>query len=245
MENLPSINEILENQYFQVGMIVWVVFFSGCITSMVPDNVRRLLDNPVVKVGVLALVVYLAEKDFKLAVVVAAGFFLSTAPLDVKEGMACSGSPDSVAMNSVTCNLNTLGTECSGESHASCVFTAPDYLAGELVGKCNKDCSKALCATDCNLDSSTCAMYKNYDASGTIQTNESCGNRCNLFDNQDDCNNKSYCRWAKNTVTDNKICSVKCDQHATEEACNNSTNAPFCTFDNSSNKCVPKPLSVV
>jgi len=42
MENLPNINEVLDNKYFQVGMIVWVVFFSGCITSMVPDNVRRL-----------------------------------------------------------------------------------------------------------------------------------------------------------------------------------------------------------
>ena len=244
MENLPNIDEILENQYFQVGMIVWVVFFSGCVTRMVPDNLRRLLDHPVVRVGVLALVVYLAEKDFKLAVVVAAGFFLSTAPLDVKEGMTCAGSSDSVAMNSVTCNLNTLTTACSDDSHSSCVYTAPDYFAGELTGKCSKDCSKALCTTDCN-DSTTCAMYKNYDASGTIQKNEACGNRCNLFDMQDKCNNKNYCRWAKNTVTDNETCSVKCDQHTTEGACNNSNNAPFCTFDTSSNKCIPKNLSVV
>ena len=62
---------------------------------------------------------------------------------------------------------------------------------------------------------------------------------------QDKCNNKNYCRWAQNTVTDNETCSVKCDQHTTEGACNNSNNAPFCTFDTSSNKCIPKNLSVV
>tara|TARA_B100001248_G_C27380374_1_gene456608 strand:- start:1210 stop:1827 length:618 start_codon:yes stop_codon:yes gene_type:complete len=205
MENLPSIDEILENKYFQVGMIVWVVFFSGCITRMVPDNLRRLLDHPVVKVGVLALVVYLADRDFKLAVIVATGFFLSTAPLNVKEGMACSGTSDSLAMNSKTCTLTATGTECTDD-------ICPGNTLGDGYCSLNesKHCHKALCKEDCDGsagDSNKCqwnsAENKCHVKCVTVTEQE----QCNTTDNSDPAKVGNFCQWNANQNT----CSTKSD----------------------------------
>lgn len=195
MENLPNINEVLDNKYFQVGMIVWVVFFSGCITSMVPDNVRRLLDNSAVRVAVLALVVYLADKDFKLAIVVAAGFFLSTAPLDVKEGMACpdGSNPDSKAMNAASCSA----LECNDQ-----ICEGAGLTGGYCTTNQNKICSNAECKDDCNGtngDSTKC-----YWDSTANNNNGSCVKTCSVF-NDTECNANDRCEW--NSATD--TCATK------------------------------------
>ena len=236
MENLPSIDEILENQYFQVGMIVWVVFFSGCITRMVPDNLRRLLDHPVVKVGVLALVVYLAEKDFKLAVVVAAGFFLSTAPLNIKEGMTV---PDDCKPK-----INQLGL-VNGCENDQCELIPADYLTDILNGgvpaKCEPKCNSAA-ADEAKCDTignNKCALYKTYNSSGELESTSRCNQRCILIKNKDACNVKNHCRWAKD-VTNNdgeESCTVRCDQHANADACNTPYNQKFCEYDSSKSKC--------
>lgn len=198
MENLPSIDEILSNQYFQVGMIVWVVFFSGCITRMVPDNLRRLLDNPVVKVGVLALVVYLAEKDFKLAVVVAAGFFLSTAPLDVKEGMACSNS-DSLAMNSVSCTVSAKNNQCT-----DALCPGNTLLGGYCFNDQSKHCHKALCKEDCegsSGDSNKCQWNSDNNKCHVKCVTVTDENQCNTTDNDDPSKVGTFCQWSNNTCS--------------------------------------------
>jgi len=234
MENLPSIDEILENQYFQVGMIVWVVFFSGCITRMVPDNLRRLLDHPVVKVGVLALVVYLAEKDFKLAVVVAAGFFLSTAPLDVKEGMA---APDDCQPTTVL----GLVTACDDR----CELIPANYIKG-IPPKCEPKCNSAAADKDkCDtIGNDKCNMYKTYNSSGELESTSRCAERCILIDNKDDCNVKNHCRWAKDVNNDEESCTVRCDQHSNVDACNTPLNAKFCEYDSSKSKCKARLASI-
>lgn len=203
MENLPSINEILENKYFQVGMIVWVVFFSGCMTKMVPDNLRRLLDHPIVKVGVLTLIVYLAEKDFKLAVVVTAGFFLSTAPLDIKEGMACSNNVDSLAMNSHDCTYTIDGSTC----HET-ICSGHGVLSGQCAFDQNKHCHKALCQEDCDGtagDPNKCqwnsAESKCHVKCATVSDQDT----CNTTDNSDPAKVGNFCEWNGST------CATKTD----------------------------------
>jgi len=190
MENLPSIDEILSNQYFQVGMIVWVVFFSGCITRMVPDNLRRLLDNPVVKVGVLALVVYLAEKDFKLAVVVAAGFFLSTAPLDIKEGMACTSStemlPACLHTNEIP-YVQDCGANCQSEG---------------LLSTCKKNCSLATCQSDCDGaqgDDTQCKWNSTANNGAGV-----CHKICSTITDQNNCT--TPCSWDPQANNGNGAC---------------------------------------
>ena len=203
MENLPSINEILENKYFQVGMIVWVVFFSGCMTKMVPDNLRRLLDHPIVKVGVLTLIVYLAEKDFKLAVVVTAGFFLSTAPLDIKEGMACSGTSDSLAMNSHDCTYTIEGEKC----HET-ICKGHGVFNGQCAFDQTKHCHKALCQEDCDGtagDPNKCQWNSTDNKCHIKCVTVTDQDQCNTTDNADPSKVGAFCQWKDST------CSTKTD----------------------------------
>ena len=219
MENLPSINEILENQYFQVGMIVWVVFFSGCITRMVPDNLRRLLDHPVVKVGVLALVVYLAEKDFKLAVVVAAGFFLSTAPLDVKEGMAVPNDCN----QEENLNTNFLGL-VTGCKKNECEFVPADILNG-TAAYCEAKCSSGTSSNDCgSIGNNKCEWDSN---------NNTCQNNCSTFDET----NCPSGRCAVYQIDGNNKCEKPCGQYNKNNCPKDGVNA-HCKIDN--DNCVDK-----
>ena len=217
MENLPSINEILENKYFQVGMIVWVVFFSGCMTKMVPDNLRRLLDHPIVKVGVLTLIVYLAEKDFKLAVVVTAGFFLSTAPLDIKEDMAVLRTEECnpIIDESYLSNPFGLVTSCGNtncelvqESLTTAPRCEPKCASGDNETDCNtigdkcdwdgtncqKRCSRF---EDSNCPSERCAVYD-------IDGDKKCEKRCGLF-NKDTCPKDGLTAHCKLDSSDNCV----------------------------------------
>jgi len=243
MENLPSIDEILSNQYFQVGMIVWVVFFSGCITRMVPDNLRRLLDHPVVRVGVLALVVYLAEKDFKLAVVVAAGFFLSTAPLDVKEGMTVPDDCNPITSPNYFTNPLQQVTSCGNDK---CEVVS-DLLNG-VAPKCEPKCNSAAADGDkCDtIGNNKCAMYKTYNSSGELESTSRCNQRCILIKNKDDCNVKNHCRWAKDASNNDgeESCTVRCDQHSNVDACNTPFNQKFCEYDSGISKCKARLASI-
>ena len=216
MENLPNINEVLDNKYFQVGMIVWVVFFSGCITSMVPDNVRRLLDNSAVRVAVLALVVYLADKDFKLAVVVAAGFFLSTAPLDVKEGMAVPDDCEPIIGDNLFTNPLQVVTSCGD---AQCEVVQDSLISAP---KCEPKCASADSNQDCNTIGDKC------DWDGSV-----CQKSCTTFD-------KSSCptgRCASYEIDGDDKCEKPCNKF-TKNNCPTSGNNSHCKLDNDT--CIDK-----
>ena len=178
MENLPSVNDVIENKYFQIGMIVWVVFFSGCITKMVPDNVRSVLNNPVIRISVLAMVVYLANRDFNLAVVVAAGYFLSAAPLNLKEKMTENEGIDCQE------DKNILGAV------TSCGNPKCDYIAFDAINSpttppsCQPKCSNY---NDDNCPTDRCAIY-----------DEGCQKKCISHTKRDTCpssGKRAYCEW--------------------------------------------------
>jgi hypothetical protein len=197
-------------------MIVWVVFFSGCITRMVPDNLRRLLDHPIVKVGVLTLIVYLAEKDFKLAVVVTAGFFLSTAPLDIKEGMAVPDDCNPITDDSYISNPLQLVTSCG---NTGCELVQE----GISVPRCEPKCASGDNETECNTIGDKC------DWDGT-----NCQKRCSTFD-------ESACpsgRCAVYDINGDNKCEKPCGQFTKDTCPKDGLNA-HCKLDSSDN-CVNK-----
>ena len=220
MENLPSINEILENKYFQIGMIVWVVFFSGCITEMIPDEFRRILNNPVARVAVLAVVVYLADKNFRLAVVIATAFFLSTAPMNVKEGMATSCNDP--------CDVNFLRTKCTDDS--CCHYLDNATILKPIDQKCVKKCDNNQPTADkCK---NHCGIYKKYDnASNSITTDDHCYIKCSEATTDDACNSLgTHCQWA--TIGQEEKCMTKCNQQTTKDNCTNAVNSQYCQWTN-------------
>lgn len=233
MENLPSINEILDNKFFQVGMIVWVVFFSGCMTAMVPDNFRRLLDNSAVRVAVLGLVVYLAPKDFRLAVLVSTGYFISTAPMNIQENMAIPSD-----CNSDDNRDTILGSLIGCKDTNNCEIKY-DNLTGKLPESCVPKCETAETPEECGSSalSGKCGYFYTYDQSNQVESSKSCKKRCNHYTDEDDCNRTQHCNW-KNDGTDD-ICASKCDQHKSKDACTNEINSKVCKWTND-NICTSK-----
>ena len=227
MENLPSIDEILSNQYFQVGMIVWVVFFSGCITRMVPDNLRRLLDHPVVRVGVLALVVYLAEKDFKLAVIVAAGFFLSTAPLNIKESMTSSSSNCDGNDTQATCETNT---HCKWDGTSNKCITKGCGLDKTLVGT---DILTGCGDNDNLTDNPEVCTYLSTGVTN-FYSGSKCLKNCNGTNSTTCTANGAHCEYVDSN------CRIKCDEIPTEDLCIDDDNKPYknyCEYNGNNQKC--------
>ena len=190
MENLPSVNDVIENKYFQIGMIVWVVFFSGCITKMVPDNVRSVLNNPVIRISVLAMVVYLANRDFNLAVVVAAGYFLSAAPLDLKEKMTEKEGIDCQEKEFV--EGSGFVTGCGPK----CDFIPAAVLEGKAAS-CKPKCSNY---NDDNCPADRCAIIEGV-----------CKPKCLSYKDENKCNDDKRC------AVYGGVCKDKCNSHNEEK----------------------------
>jgi len=67
---------LLENKYIAGGVKLFVVLYVARVAPALPALVSRLLMNPIIKIGVLFLIIYTGIKDPMMSVSIAIGFVL-------------------------------------------------------------------------------------------------------------------------------------------------------------------------
>ena len=80
-ENLNEVSKMAEktlaNPYVMAVVKLTLVIYAARIAPRLPDFFQRALENTYVKIILLMLMVYLSEKDFQLAVVIAVVYVMS------------------------------------------------------------------------------------------------------------------------------------------------------------------------
>jgi hypothetical protein len=73
-----KLNQLLENPYVMAFLKITLVLYASQIAPKLPTVVNDTLQNTFVKILAIALIAYLSELDFQLAVILAIVFVLST-----------------------------------------------------------------------------------------------------------------------------------------------------------------------
>jgi hypothetical protein len=73
-----KLNEVLQNPYIMAFLKVSLVLYASQIAPKLPTLVNDTLQNTFVKIVAIALIAYLSELDFQLAIILAIVFVLST-----------------------------------------------------------------------------------------------------------------------------------------------------------------------
>ncbi len=84
--SLPNIEfkAVLKNPYLMAFVKVFLVLYASQIAPTLPTNVLWLFDNSIVKIVFLTLMVYIAENDLQLALIMAVVFVMTTKLLSGK-----------------------------------------------------------------------------------------------------------------------------------------------------------------
>ena len=77
--------KILDNKYVAAIVRVFLILYAGLVAPKLPSGLAALFKNPVFKVLVLFLIVYIAMKDPVVALLVAVGFTISIVTLNKLE----------------------------------------------------------------------------------------------------------------------------------------------------------------
>ena len=68
---------LLENKYIAGGVKLFVVLYAARVAPSLPSIISRLLMNPIIKIGVLFLIIYTGIKDPMMSASIAIGFVLA------------------------------------------------------------------------------------------------------------------------------------------------------------------------
>lgn len=69
---------VLKNHYFLTFLKIFLVLYAAKLAPTLPNKVSNIFENTFVKIIVVALIAYLAEVDFQLAIILSIVFVLST-----------------------------------------------------------------------------------------------------------------------------------------------------------------------
>lgn len=73
-----KVNQVLQNPYVMAILKVTLVLYAAQIAPKLPTVVQHTFENTFFKIVAIALIAYLAELDFQLAIILAIVFVLST-----------------------------------------------------------------------------------------------------------------------------------------------------------------------
>jgi hypothetical protein len=72
----------LDNEYVSAGLSLFLVLYAGLAAPKLPESVAKVFDNPIVKLGVFFIIVYLAKKNPTLALIASIGVAVSIMTLN-------------------------------------------------------------------------------------------------------------------------------------------------------------------
>ena len=72
-----ALNEVFSNPYSKTILTMFLVLYGGLAAPKLPKVIADLFDNDVFRVIILAAVVYMGNRDPKLAIMIAMGFVIS------------------------------------------------------------------------------------------------------------------------------------------------------------------------
>lgn len=67
----------LSNNYISAGLTLFLALYAGMAKPQLPEFVAQLFENPVFRMAILALVVYMSTRDLRMAIMVAVAFTLT------------------------------------------------------------------------------------------------------------------------------------------------------------------------
>lgn len=76
MKMLNAPLKMLDNQNIRIGIIIFLIVLGAGIVPMLNNTILSILTNPVVKVLVLLLIVYIAQKDLTISLLLAVVYVL-------------------------------------------------------------------------------------------------------------------------------------------------------------------------
>jgi hypothetical protein len=227
--SLESINKIVDDKYFQIAFTVSVILFSGCISSYIPKQVGKLLNNIIIKILVIASIFYLSKKNFSLATVLTAAYFLSVRPRQLENmadtyGIQRCNNKQPIGFFNKSCNNQALDT------NIKYCKNYPSWLPKIYP----KDCSTM-------PKTSNCKPYLSpWPNQGKV-----CKNICKDLVTPDQCTASSNCDWIVDPKTKQGSCITDCDwRNGDDDALQSCTNHQFCKYNNNKTKCETKCDSV-
>jgi multisubunit Na+/H+ antiporter MnhF subunit len=71
-----SLNYLTENKYVYTAIFTLIILYSNMLGPDLPDNIVELLDNPIMRIIVFALVGYIANKNVGISLIIALVFIV-------------------------------------------------------------------------------------------------------------------------------------------------------------------------
>ncbi len=195
---LKKLNSIFNDPYFKMAFLITIIFFSSCISSHIPKQFTKLLDNNIVRLVVLVVIFHLSTIDFDLAVVLTAGYFLSINKPKI-ENMANDSKENSKKQPDCKWTGNWLNMRCVDQ------FSKPDSCRINNTklypDNCENKCTSYTNDNECN---------KRTDCFWTMDANnkKSCAKLCNTIIPKD-CSNAAFKYNNTNCITKNNKCVVQ------------------------------------
>lgn len=72
-----GVNQVLANPYIMAVVKVTLALYAAQIAPRAPDSLQKFFSNVYAKIFLIFVIVYLSEKDFQLAIIIAVVFVLS------------------------------------------------------------------------------------------------------------------------------------------------------------------------
>lgn len=92
--------KILDNKYVAGFLRIFLILYAGLIAPKLPANLIEIFQNPIFKVVILFLIVYIGMKDPTVALLVAIGFTISMVTLNKLETVNSLGGLLDAAIDS-------------------------------------------------------------------------------------------------------------------------------------------------
>lgn len=73
------------DNYLSTILIVVLVLYASTVRPNLPNNIKKLFENPIFRVSILAFIVYRAKKNLQLAIMIAIAFTVTLNVLSDQE----------------------------------------------------------------------------------------------------------------------------------------------------------------
>ena len=83
---MKPLDNLLENQYFTGGIILFAIMYSSNIHPKLPDSVKSILDSVTFLIAFFTSIAYIAMKNPILALIVSMAFIMTSNAMIMKEG---------------------------------------------------------------------------------------------------------------------------------------------------------------
>lgn len=75
--SIPAVDEILKNPYVMATLKIAIVMYASILAPKIPQSAQAWLGNTYVKIAILAAILYIAERDFQLALILSVAFIVT------------------------------------------------------------------------------------------------------------------------------------------------------------------------